>query len=87
MLDEEHSALGEQIGVEREWIVADLGGEEIVTLCSRALEFMNTLVSEVHSLYGMELERLKVEPDARRVKVILESDLDPTLPQKWGWEG
>ena len=86
MMDEEHSAIGEQIGVEREWIVDEIGSSEVVTLCYQALDYMSNLVSEVHGLYGVKLEPLNLEPDIRKMKVILESDLDSTLPKKWGWE-
>lgn len=86
MIDEEHSAIGEQIGVEREWVVDEIGPGEVVTLCYRALDYMSNLVSEAHGLYGVKLEPLSVEPDIQKMKVVLESDLDPTLPKKWGWE-
>jgi hypothetical protein len=86
MIDEEHSAIGEQIGVEREWIVDEIGAGEIVSLCYQALDYMSSLVSEAHELFGVKLEPLNIEPDIQKMKVVLESDLNPTLPKKWGWE-
>lgn len=84
-LDEEHSAIGEQIGVERTWIVEELGDSEITALCVEALNYMGHLVAEVHKLYGMDARHDEIEFNMPSVQVLLESDVDPSLPDKWGW--
>jgi hypothetical protein len=84
-LDEEHSAIGEQAGVERTWIVPELGGDEAVGTCLQALNYMGELVAEVHRMYGGSAEHEPIAIDMGPVQVLLETDVDPTLPEKWGW--
>jgi|HubBroStandDraft_3_1064219.scaffolds.fasta_scaffold29643_2 hypothetical protein len=49
-LDEEHSAIGEQAGVERIWMVPELGVEEAGLICLDALNYMGELVAETHRM-------------------------------------
>ena len=84
-LDEEHSAIGEQAGVERVWIVAELGDDEVAGTCLQALNYMGTLVAEAHRLYGGSEQHEAIAVDMQRVQVLLETDVDPALPEKWGW--
>jgi hypothetical protein len=51
-LDEEHSAIGEQAGVERTWMIPELGGEEAAVTCLQALNYMGELIAEAHRMYG-----------------------------------
>ena len=84
-LDAEHSAIGEQAGVERTWIAAELGSDEVAELCLHALNVMGALVAELHRLYGKEDQHEHISVDLDSFRVLLETDLDPTLFDKWGW--
>ena len=88
ILDKEHSAIGEQIGVERTWVVEALGDADVVTHCAHALEAIVTVVEEAVVMAGGQKLNLSVQlPDLKPYTVLLESDLDPSLPDKWGWNG
>jgi len=84
-MDEEHSAIGEQIGVERSWVVEEIGDSEVVLLCNEALNYMGKLLSEAKILFGEEDKYENVELNLSPVQVLLESDIDPTLIEKWDW--
>jgi len=85
LLDEEHSAIGEQIGIERSWIVEEIGDTEVVLLCNDALNYMGELLSEAKSLFGKDEEYKKIKIDLSTTQVLLETDVDPTLIDKWNW--
>lgn len=85
MLDEEHSDIGEQAGVGRKWIVEAIGPDEVVGHCAEALQAIRQVVSEAMAMAGGELDPTVELPDIEQFTVLLESDLDPTLPEKWGW--
>lgn len=89
-VDEAHSAIGEQMGVQRRWIVAELDdAEEAPVVCHRAWARLNDLVRQAHMRLGAEAVVVPAEPegphDVRLYNVLLESDVDPSLPKKWGW--
>lgn len=85
MLDEAHSAIGEQVGIRRTWIVEDIGPNEVIGHCIDALSKMGKLLEETHAHWGSEFDATFDLPDSEGVFVLLESDIDPTLPVKWGW--
>lgn len=85
-LDEEHSAIGEQIGVERTWVVEELGPDEVLGICIQALNYMGELIAEVHQLFGIDSHHEISKLDMKAVQILLETDLDPSLPKEWGWE-
>jgi len=86
ILDKEHSAIGEQIGVRRLWLVEELGGGEVIALCDRAWSRIGNVVASAHALLGARFEAPPEEGhDVEAVRVLLESDIDPSLPTKWGW--
>jgi hypothetical protein len=90
-IDEEHSTIGEQFGIRRKWIVDDLtdSEEEIVSVCHRALSRISAVVASAHEFAGSSMEAMPEEGEhihsADQVNVLLESDGDPTLVEKWGW--
>ena len=85
-IDKAHSSIGEQFGVEREWVVSKIGSKEIVELCLDAFEYLCAVVDEIHGIYGMELSISSIEKSGiTDYRVILESDVDPSLPEQWGW--
>lgn len=86
-IGKEHGAIGEQFGVRRQWIVEDLGDEEVLSLCLKAYKEMEKIIYEAH----IKINRLFISPTIEigaleKVYVLLETDLDPTLTKKWGWE-
>lgn len=85
-LDGKHSVIGEQAGVERTWVVEELGEGEVMAGCIGAMNYMIALVEEGHHLSGRTsgLELLEIK-DMREFSVLLETDADPTLFAKWGW--
>ena len=85
-LDKEHSTIGDQLGIYREWVVDEIGDAEIVSICIKALNYMGELVKEVHELQDEGFEPYTFDIDMNRIQILLESDLDPNLPKKWGWE-
>lgn len=81
-----HDIVGEQAGVERTWVVEELGDGEVVTKCIEAMNYMIALVEEAHQLSGCSsgLEYFGLA-DMREFSVLLETDTDPSLFAKWGW--
>ena len=81
-----HEVVGEQAGVERLWVVDELGDGEVMALCIDAMNYMIALVEEAHQLFGRTsgLEFFGIQ-DIREFTVLLETDADPTLYSKWGW--
>lgn len=87
LLDEERSQPWEQFGIYRIWVVEELGEQETVGLCVRALNHIGTVVEAAHRLFGQEVENTMVEVDMLRTQTLLETDVDPSLVEKWGWNG
>lgn len=90
-LDPGHSAIGEQYGVWRKyWIKEVSADEDVLTAMRRALIRAHDLVVAAHDINGVQLQHIPddyLDPaDLAEVSVLLESDIDPTLPKKWGWE-
>ncbi len=89
ILDPDRSAIGEQLGVERTWIVEGLGEEEVLSLSTAALNNLSALVSRAHAQVGSAYRcepLIYDEHDRGEVQVLLETDLDPSLSKKWGWD-
>lgn len=92
LLDEEHMAIGEQLGVRRTYRVRELSeDDDVVAAAWRALARMSVLVSEAHSVFGAtwpgyeEQGEQSDAHDAASVNLLLEMDLDPTAIERWGW--
>lgn len=89
-LDSEHSALGEEYGVLREYWIKEISTkEDTLTAMRRALIRAHDLVAVAHGIYSVQLEHISDDwlstAALNEVRVLLESDVDPTLPKKWGW--
>ena len=84
-LDEEHSAVGEQIGVERSWQLAELEEHDILESCIGAFNIMGELVVEFHEYLDKKMEFEPVQISMEVIRVQLELDRDPTLIDKWRW--
>ena len=85
-IDAEHSAIGEQYGVRREWKAPELGDDNVVTLCDLAWVKIGNVLSEAHDFAGWHsLPPIEHGHKVEDCNVLLEMDLDPSLPRKWGW--
>jgi hypothetical protein len=90
-LDPEHSAIGEQYGVWRRYHIKELSEtEDVLTAVRRGLIRAHDMLAVAHQMLGLEAGHLPDEvfltaESLAQVSVLLESDLDPTLPVKWGW--
>ena len=85
-LDDEHWAIGEEYGVQREWKASELGTGNVLALCDAAWAKIGKVVSEAHTFAGF---RLDVPPadhhDPVKCDLLTETDIDPSLIDKWGW--
>lgn len=85
-IDKEHSAIGEQLGIRRQWFCEELGDEEIFWTCYQAYIHICDIMREAHEFFELELVPQGIPDDYfEKTYVLLESDLDPSLPEKWGW--
>lgn len=85
LLGGKHEQVGEQAGVERTWVIEELGDREVISECLPALNYMLVLVNDAHRFCGTESGLLTVSYDLPTFFVLLESDVDASLPEKWGW--
>lgn len=90
-LDADHSAIGEEYGVWRKYHIKDVSEtEDVLTAVRRGLIRVHDMLGVAHGVFEVEVGHLPDEPflsaDAlARVTVLLESDIDPSLPERWGW--
>lgn len=88
---EEHSALGEQIGVQRLYFVRELSDvEDVLRASRRALARTSRASAEAHNRLGADHtpasdDDVVDDSQIESVTVLLESDLDPEAPARWGW--
>jgi hypothetical protein len=92
ILDEGHSAIGEQLGVRRMYHVAQLSeSDDVLSAAHRAWARMSILLSDAHTLCEAGLNPVPesdvAEHDVLRVNLLLETDVDPEGPVRWGWVG
>jgi hypothetical protein len=91
IIDKEHSALAEQIGVQRLYYVDELSSaEDVFSASIRALARISEAISDVHNHFGGEhvpIDETTVITKARlnSVSVLLETDIDPEAAVRWGW--
>jgi hypothetical protein len=87
---EDHPFIGEQLGVKRSWRVEDLGDEDVVTLANTALHKIGMVVYRGHEFLNRPMqgppEEIDDPHDVESVNVLLETDVDPSLAKKWGWD-
>lgn len=86
LIDKNHSSIGEQLGIRRNWYCDEIGEKEVLSTCYDAYLSMCSIIAEAHSHFNLEFVPQGF-PDGfiDNIFLILESDLDPLLPQKWGW--
>ena len=86
LIEPEHFAIGEQYGVRREWYAPELGEGNVITLCDVAWVKIGQVLSEAHEFAGWHsVPPVEHEHKVEDCDVLLEMDLDPGLPLKWGW--
>ena len=85
-IDKAHSAISEQLGLRRQWYCEQFGDKEIFSTCVSAYMELCQIIYEVHSFFDFEFIPQGIPNDFyERTFVLLESDFDPSLPEKWGW--
>jgi hypothetical protein len=86
-LDAEHSEYDMQFGVKRVWRVAELGEGDVVVRCDEAFGALIAFVAAAHTFAGVDMPEEQAEPggahDPETYNLILETDLDPSLREKW----
>jgi hypothetical protein len=86
-LDAEHSEYDMQFGVKREWRVAELGDGDVVLRCDEAFSALGAFVGAAHQFAGVDMPEEPAEPvgthDPENYNLILETDIDPSLAEKW----
>jgi hypothetical protein len=86
LIENDHSSVGEQSGVLRKWVVEDIGHNEVLQYCFEAWRMIGQLINEAHELLGLEFHiPTDCEDCPENYQVLLETDLDPKLAEKWGW--
>ncbi len=86
LIDPEHSAIGEQYGIRREWCAPELGDANVITLCDLAWVKIGQILSDAHDFAGWHsMPPVEHGHKVEDCAVLLEIDLDPSLPEKWGW--
>jgi hypothetical protein len=86
LIDEEHSAIGEQCGILRKWVVEEIGEEEVLQLCFQAWRIIGQLITEAHQILDFEFNvPVDCEESPENYQVLLETDLNPKLAEIWGW--
>ncbi|MGQ0601715.1 MAG: hypothetical protein ACT4QE_08475 [Anaerolineales bacterium] len=82
----EHPFIGEEYGVQREWFAEELGEENVVTLCDLAWVKISSVLRSAHKFIGLDTRTPKPHGhDPKKCNLLTETDLDPSLPDKWGW--
>ncbi|PHG79761.1 hypothetical protein [Bacillus wiedmannii] len=86
LIDKEHTAIGEQCGLSRKWVVEDIGEGEVLQLCFEAWRIIGQLLIEAHNLFDLEFHvPVDCEENPENYQVLLETDLNPKLIEEWGW--
>ena len=85
-LDKEHSAIGEEVGIKRKWVVKELGTDEVVSLCDYAWSQIGIVISNAHKFCNSTCDPPSEHGhNIELASVLVESDIDPNLPEKWNW--
>jgi len=92
-MDEEHSAIGEQIGVQRLYFEkkAIKYDEDLLTAIRRSMSRVTVYLAKAHDLVGLDFDSenedaLYPPGWSDEITVLLETDVDPSLAKKWEWE-
>jgi hypothetical protein len=83
-IDEDHLFIGEEYGVERTWVVDELGDNDVLDYCRESFE-MTQCVTRQAVGFARGFMGSHDLPSGIRVGLLTESDVDPSLIEKWGW--
>lgn len=82
----DHSAINEQYGLMRTWIIDEISSNEIASECYKAYMYFVEMVGELHNMFGYIYTASTLSDDfISNNQVLLETDIDPSLIDKWGW--
>lgn len=89
-VDEKHSAISEQLGVWRSYREPALSADEdVLTASDRVWRIVGQLMNEAHQRLGYRIDEfdapLTEHHDTSIVDTLLETDMDPSLVEKWRW--
>ncbi|WP_057938817.1 hypothetical protein [Algoriphagus resistens] len=83
----EHIFIGEEIGIKREWVIESISEKEIISECNSAWIALGNLVGEAHNKICVDFEFSDYcHHKYEEYQIMTETDLDPNLIYKWGWE-
>jgi hypothetical protein len=83
---EDHAFIDEQYGVQRDWIAEELGEDNVLTLCDTAWVKISSVLRAAHRWIGLDMATPDLHGhDPAKCDTLTETDLDPSLPKKWGW--
>lgn len=91
LIDEDHSAIGEQLGIRRHYYVSELDdSHDVLTASYFAFGRMTRFVAKAHDAIGLKATGLTDEMmenwnPVHSASLVLEGDLDPDAYQRWGW--
>lgn len=90
-IDPEHETIGEQFGVWRRYHIKEISRtEDVLTAMRRGLIRAHDALTTAHGVFDVDALALSDEEwlgaeSIAAVSVLLESDVNPALPIKWGW--
>jgi len=87
-IGKDHPAIGEQFGINRQWIVDEIGDVEILQLCIGAFTEIGAIMEHAHKAFGFTFAGMNAFSDDEPIEnytTLLETDVDPSLFEKWGW--
>ncbi|MFJ2732276.1 hypothetical protein [Streptomyces sp. NPDC087317] len=93
LIDEEHSAIGEQLGIQRYYHVGELHeSSDVLSVSYSAFGRMTRFVARAHEAVGgvdsgLTDETIEEWNPVDAVSLLLEGDLDPDAYERWGWVG
>lgn len=83
-IPKDHPFLGEEYGVQRTWVVGELGERDVLDYCRESFDVTQCIVRQAVGLAGGFLWNHDL-PDGADVRLLTETDVDPSLVEKWGW--
>jgi hypothetical protein len=85
-IPEKYPEPGEEVGLQRMWIAPELGRIEVVRLCEKAWLRLGRIMENAHTFCGIGYPKPPSHiHDVESMSIIVESDLDPTVPERWKW--
>lgn len=83
-ISDDHPFIGEEYGVQRTWIVEELGDADVTEYCRESFQATQCVARQAVALAGGWLRGHEL-PSASGARILTETDVDPSLIEKWGW--